>query len=76
MRNEALQAFTQILRYAFCKQVWQARNIRVFEQKIVYAKISLICQDTVQTVIGIGAKQQAVEWTKVLAGIIYVCFGV
>ena len=71
MSNEALQAFTHIVRYVFCKQVWQARNIRVFEQKLVFAEFSLICQDIVQMVIGIGAKQQqAVEWTEVLAGII------
>ena len=69
MWNEALQVCTHVVRYVFCKQVWQARNTRVFEQKLVFAEISLICQDTVQTIISIGAKQQAVECTEVLAGI-------
>ena len=71
MWNEALQAFTHVVRYIFCKHVvWQARNTRVFEQKLVFAELAHICQDMVQTTFCIGAKQQAVEWSEVLTGII------
>ncbi|MCO5554271.1 hypothetical protein L7F22_007799 [Adiantum nelumboides] len=65
--NEALLASAQVVRYTFLKQIWQARNSRVFEHKPTSVQFEQITDEVVQTIITLGANQKSEEWREVVA---------
>ena len=66
MANEAVLSCTQVLRFFLLKHIWQARNGRVFENKLESPQLKDIIQDSVQALFEIGLKIQIDVWKETI----------